>query len=183
MKIYTRTGDDGSTGLYGGGRVAKCDLRIDAFGVVDELNAQLGVVRTVELPVNCDAILSLLQNRMFDIGAELATPQAVEHGTAYLQEADVARVESWIDELETPLPALQTFILPGGTPAAAALHLARCICRRAERRVVALAQTSPVREIVIHYLNRVGDLLFVMARAVNQELGHADVPWLKTTTV
>ncbi len=183
MKIYTRTGDDGSTGLYGGGRVAKCDIRIDAIGVVDELNAQLGVVRTVGLPIRYDEVLAQLQNRMFDMGAELATPQAVERGTNYLQDADVARIESWIDEWEAPLAPLQSFILPGGTPAAAALHLARSVCRRAERQVVALAQTSPVRKLVIHYLNRVGDLLFVMARAINQELGHADVPWQKTTSV
>jgi cob(I)alamin adenosyltransferase len=182
MKIYTRTGDDGSTGLYGGGRVAKCDPRIEAFGTVDELNAQLGLVRAAGLPEWIDVILEALQNRMFDLGAELATPNAAEHGTNYLLASDVAQVETWIDELEARLSPLQTFILPGGSPSAALLHLARCVCRRAERQVVALAQVSPVRELVIRYLNRVGDLLFVLARSVNQELGHPDVAWQKAPT-
>lgn len=182
MKIYTRTGDDGSTGLYGGGRVAKCDPRIEACGAVDELNAQLGVVRAAGLPERFDTILYALQNRMFDLGAELATPDAAERGTDFLQASDVAQVETWIDGFEMQLPPLQTFILPGGSQSAALLHLARCLCRRAERQVVALAQVSPVRELVIRYLNRVGDLLFVLARAVNKELGHPDVAWQKAPT-
>ncbi|MDZ4657169.1 MAG: cob(I)yrinic acid a,c-diamide adenosyltransferase [Bythopirellula sp.] len=181
MKIYTCTGDDGSTGLYGGGRVSKCDPRVEAFGAVDELNAQLGVVRAGGLPEQFDSILYALQNRMFDLGAELATPDAAVRGTDYLQATDVAQVETWIDEQEALLPPLQTFILPGGSPSAAQIHLARCVCRRAERQVVALAQVSPVRELVIRYLNRVGDFLFVLARSVNQELSHADVAWQKRT--
>jgi cob(I)alamin adenosyltransferase len=179
MKIYTRTGDDGSTGLYGGGRVAKCDLRIEAFGIVDELNAQLGVVRALPLPKGFDEVLSILQNRMFDLGAELATPDAARHGTDSLQDAHVARVEDWIDHFEAGLAPLRTFILPGGSPAAAGLHLARCVCRHAERQMVALAQVAVVRETVLKYMNRVGDLLFVMARTANAEFGQSDVPWNK----
>jgi cob(I)alamin adenosyltransferase len=179
MKIYTRTGDDGSTGLYGGGRVAKCDLRIEAFGSVDELNAQLGVARAMGLPPGCDEILAHLQNQMFDLGAELATPDAQERGTDYLQDSDVAQVETWIDEFESQLKPLQTFILPGGSQPTAHLHLARGVCRRAERRLVALAQASPVRGLVVRYVNRVGDLLFVLARAANAELGHPDIFWQK----
>jgi cob(I)alamin adenosyltransferase len=179
MKIYTRTGDDGSTGLYGGGRVAKCDLRLQAVGAVDELNAQLGVARTLPLPRECDEILDTLQNQMFDLGAELATPDAVGRGTDSLQDAHVSQVEGWIDRFEAGLPPLQTFILPGGSPGAATLHLARCICRRAERQMVALSQVAGVRDIALRYINRVSDLLFVLARASNAELGQPDVTWKK----
>ena len=164
MKIYTRSGDDGTTGLYGGGRVTKCDARIEAFGAVDELNAQLGVVRTLPLTTECDKILGVLQNQMFDLGAELATPDAAGLGTDTLQATQIEQVESWIDQFEATLPPLKTFILPGGSPAAAGLHFARCICRRAERQMVNLAQTASVREAPLKYMNRVGDLLFVMAR-------------------
>lgn len=182
MKIYTRIGDDGSTGLYGGGRIAKCDVRIEAFGSVDELNAQLGVVRALSLPKGFDEVLSIVQNQMFDLGAELATPDVAGRGTDFLQDAHVARIEEWIDHFEAGLAPLRTFILPGGSPVAAGLHLARCICRRAERRMVALAQGAVVRETVLKYMNRVGDLLFVMARTANAEIGQSDVPWNKKTT-
>jgi cob(I)alamin adenosyltransferase len=181
MKIYTRSGDDGSTGLYGGGRVAKCDPRIEACGTVDELNAQLGVVRTLPLPKGFDEVLGILQNQMFDLGAELATPDAAEFGTDALQAAHVTGVEEWIDHFEAGLAPLRTFILPGGSSAAAGLHLARCICRRAERQMVALAQLATVRETLLRYMNRVGDLLFVLARTANAEVGHSDVEWIKGT--
>jgi cob(I)alamin adenosyltransferase len=179
MKIYTRTGDDGSTGLYGGGRVAKCDPRIEAFGSVDELNAQLGVARAIGLPDLVDSIIATLQNKMFDLGAELATLDAASHSTDFLQDANVTEVEQWIDGFESTLDSLQTFILPGGTPAAAALHLARCICRRAERQMVALAAVSPVRPTALQYMNRVGDFLFVLARSANAELNQPDIAWQK----
>jgi cob(I)alamin adenosyltransferase len=182
MKIYTRSGDDGSTGLYGGGRVSKCDLRVETFGIVDELNAQLGVVRTLPLPKGFDEVLSILQNQMFDLGAELATPDAIGRGTDSLQDAQVARIEEWIDHFEAGLAPLRAFILPGGSPVAAGLHLARCVCRRAERQMVALSQVAPMRETVLKYMNRVGDLLFVMARSANAETGQADVPWNKLTS-
>jgi cob(I)alamin adenosyltransferase len=179
MKIYTRSGDDGSTGLYGGGRVSKCDPRIDAFGAVDELNAQLGVVRAMGLPKGFDEVLDDLQNRMFDLGAELATPQAADYGTNVLRDSHVAQVEDWIDFFQAGLAPLRTFILPGGSQVAAGLHIARCVCRRAERQMVALAQLASVRDTVLKYINRVGDLLFVMARTANAEVGQPDRAWTK----
>lgn len=180
MKIYTKTGDDGSTGLYGGERVAKCNPRIEAFGMVDELNALLGIVRLSSFSPSQDAILNQIQNRLFDLGAELATPDAAAKGTDLLQEADVAQLETWIDEFELQLPELKNFILPGGSPAAAWFHLARCVCRRMERQLVSLSQETAVRETVLHYVNRLGDLLFVLARSANAAADMADVPWQKT---
>jgi cob(I)alamin adenosyltransferase len=181
MKIYTRTGDDGSTGLYGGGRVPKNDLRVEAMGAVDEFNAQLGVTRTLGLPDNYDSILELLQNQMLDLGAEIATPDAVERGTDFLQPKHVEQIEKWIDHFDAGLAPLQNFILPGGTPAAAALHLARCIARRAERHMVALAIVGQLRPLCVTYMNRVSDLLFVLARSINADGGHPDVAWQKMT--
>ncbi len=180
MKIYTKTGDDGTTGLYGGVRVAKNDGRIEACGAVDELNAVLGVVRTNNLLQPIDQILAQLQNQLFDLGAELATPDASGKGTDYLQDTNVAQLEAWIDQLESVLPELKTFILPGGSPAAAWLHLARCVCRRAERCIVTLNQQSTLRKTVLLYVNRLGDLLFVMARTANAESGTSDVAWQKS---
>lgn len=181
MKIYTRSGDDGTTGLYGGGRVSKSDPRIEAIGAVDELNAYLGIVRTLPVSVQTDKVLSVLQNRMFDLGAELATLDAASRGTDALQDSHVAEVEQWIDQMEVELPPLQTFILPGGSPVAAGLHFARSVCRRAERHMVALSLIAPLRETALIYVNRVGDLLFVMARAANAEAGQPDVAWRKTS--
>jgi cob(I)alamin adenosyltransferase len=181
MKIYTRSGDDGSTGLYGGGRVAKCDPRVEACGAVDELNAELGVVRTLPLPQGFDEVLGVLQNQMFDLGAELATPDAASLGTQVLEDTHVTAIEQWIDHFEAGLVPLRAFILPGGSPAAAGLHLARCICRRAERQMVALAQGTAVRQTVLKFVNRVGDLLFVLARSANAEAGQRDVEWTKGT--
>jgi len=179
MKIYTKQGDDGSTALFGGERVIKCDQRLRAYGTVDELNAALGMARSKGLSPRHDRILAVLQNRMFDLGAELATPDAANRGTNFLEESDVTEIETWIDSLEENLSELKSFILPGGTPAAAELHLARCICRRAEREVIALNQAASLRETILHYINRVGDLLFVLARAVNHENGVSDVVWSK----
>jgi cob(I)alamin adenosyltransferase len=179
MKIYTRSGDDGTTGLFAGRRVAKSDQRIVAFGTVDELNAALGIARTCGLPEKEDTILVALQNKMFSVGAELATPEPQASNTELLQEADVAQVERWIDDCESRLPELKCFILPGGSTGAAWLHFCRCICRRAEREAVALAQTAPLRPVLVHYLNRVGDLLFVLARSTNAAAQVPDVPWNK----
>ncbi|NOY30333.1 MAG: cob(I)yrinic acid a,c-diamide adenosyltransferase [Planctomycetes bacterium] len=179
MKIYTRTGDQGSTGLFGGGRVAKCDLRICACGALDELNAMLGAARSMGVSPRIDDILKLLQNRMFDLGAELASPQARDRGTQFLQEADVAELESFIDSLEETLPELKAFILPGGSQATSFLHIARSVCRRAEREMVALAQTAELRDTLIKYVNRASDLLFVLARTANAEAKIDDVPWEK----
>lgn len=180
MKIYTRTGDQGLTSLFGNSRVAKSDLRIRAYGTVDELNAVLGVARAEGLPQPCEAVVLKLQNQLFDLGAELATPQPEQRGTAILQPEDIAEQEAVIDELEAALAALTAFILPGGTKGAAALHLARCVCRRAEREVVALSHDAQIREIVLEFLNRSSDLLFVLARTANAAAGSDDVPWTKS---
>lgn len=179
MKIYTRAGDDGLTGLYGGGRLPKCDIRISAYGSVDELNAHLGVCRAAALPPDVDELLGRLQNDMFSLGAELSSPRGATPSNLCVDEADVTRLEQAIDRFEVNLPPLKTFILPGGTPASAALHVARAVCRRAEREVVALSQTAEVRSTVLQYLNRAGDLLFVLARHANYAAGQSDVPWEK----
>jgi cob(I)alamin adenosyltransferase len=180
MRIYTRTGDDGRTGLYGGGRVNKDDVRIEAYGTVDELNAALGIVRTWEVPMEVDQVLQAVQNELFSLGAELATPQPDEHGTRFVDQDKIKRLETSIDRLDGSLPPLTQFILPSGSQAASALHLARCICRRAERRVVTLSgQNAEISPLVVEYLNRLGDLLFVLARVVNAGQGVADQPWTR----
>lgn len=179
MKIYTRTGDDGETGLYGGGRLLKCDPRIAAYGSIDELNAQLGWCRSVGLPAESDAVVAALQHGLFAVGAELASPQARAVDAGFINEGDVAKLEGPIDHFQEQLPELRTFVLPGGTAAAAALHVARTVCRRAERDLVQLAQAAPVRPTMLQYVNRVSDLLFVLARQANRVAGVADVPWEK----
>jgi cob(I)alamin adenosyltransferase len=183
-KVYTRTGDDGQTALFGGGRVRKDDPRIEAVGAVDELNAALGLVR-MELarggvaPAGLDAVLAGLQNRLFDVGAELATPVPQARGTAFVQNDHVLALEREIDRWDAGLPPLTAFILPGGCAAAAQLHMARGICRQAERRLVELAAAEPVRRELVCYLNRMSDLLFVLARAANQANRQEDVVWNK----
>lgn len=181
MKIYTKTGDDGRTGLYGAGRVRKDDPRIDAYGTVDELNAVLGLVRTEMLPTDVDVLVKRLQNELFDLGAELATRDPSAMGVACVGPEQVAALEAAIDDFEEALPPLKEFILPGGTRGTAMLHLARTVCRRAERRVVTLAglPDEHVSPQVTVYLNRLSDLLFVLARAVNSMGGMPDVTWKK----
>jgi cob(I)alamin adenosyltransferase len=179
MKIYTRTGDEGTAALVGGSRVAKFHRRLAAFGSVDELNAQFGVCRAAAPPPEIDAVVERLQHEMFALGAELASPDPTAAGTELLAADDVERIEREIDRFEETLPPLREFILPGGTPAAAALHVARAICRRAERDVVALAEEAKLRPLLLAYLNRVGDLLFVLARAANRAAGTPDLPWVK----
>jgi cob(I)alamin adenosyltransferase len=179
MKIYTKTGDSGDTGLFRGGRVGKDDPRIEAYGTVDELNASLGLARVAEPGGPLDELLARIQNELFDLGAELATPDPADQGAAPISTAHIGALERAIDKHEADLPPLKTFILPGGTPPAAALHLARTVCRRAERRVVTLAR-QPGARISPHavvYLNRLGDLLFVLARAANHAKGRDDEPW------
>lgn len=182
MKIYTRTGDQGTTSLFGGSRVAKCDMRIAAYGTIDELNAALGIVRAMTPPANVDKIVARLQGQLFQLGAELASPVAeTDHAeklaNTTLQQSDVDELERAIDTCESGLPPLKAFILPGGTPVAAQLHLARCVCRRAEREIVALAENASVRETALKYVNRAGDLLFVLARAANAAAGVAETEW------
>ncbi|HMP06486.1 MAG TPA: cob(I)yrinic acid a,c-diamide adenosyltransferase [Lacipirellulaceae bacterium] len=177
MKIYTRTGDDGTTGLFGGQRVAKDDLRIEAYGGIDELNAALGVARAQMLPLTIDDAVAALQHELFVLGAELASPSGMPRGLEPLGVGEIEALERSIDQFESELPPLRVFILPGGGPSAAALHAARCTCRRAERQLVALARHTAVRPEAIQYLNRVGDLLFVLARAANVAEGRNDIPW------
>ncbi|HEX3999538.1 MAG TPA: cob(I)yrinic acid a,c-diamide adenosyltransferase [Pirellulales bacterium] len=181
MKIYTKTGDTGETGLFGGPRVAKDDPRIEAYGAVDELNSAVGIARAEELPPEIDSLLARIQNELFNLGAELATPNPAAHALAVLGAAQIEALEQAIDRHEASLPLLREFILPGGSRGAAALHLARTICRRAERRLVAFARGSaePISPNLVVYLNRLGDLLFVLTRAANAAAGVADVPWRK----
>jgi len=179
MKIYTKTGDAGTTGLFGGPRVSKFDPRICAYGSVDELNAVLGIVRAVGLHETQDKLLKTVQDSLFSIGAELATPDPEKHSLKWAGAAHVTTLEQAIDDIDSQLPELRTFVLPGGSQGAAHLHVARTVCRRTEREIVKLGQDpriSDVSEIVI-YLNRLSDLLFVMARLTNQIEGVPDVPW------
>lgn len=180
MKIYTKTGDAGETGLFAGDRVPKDHLRIEAYGTVDELNACLGVARAAAPPESIERCLERIQHELFAVGAELATPDPARHGLQWADEAASAVLERDIDRFEAELPPLRQFILPAGTPAAAALHQARGVCRRAERRVVTLCRADlSVSTQVVIYLNRLGDLLFVLARAANAGAGLADHPWSK----
>ena len=181
MKIYTRSGDSGETGLFGGPRVRKDAVRIEAYGTIDELNAAIGVARSEPVPEEIDRVLLRIQNDLFDLGAELATPDPVARGTRSIQTAQVTALESDIDRSEAKLEPLNQFILPGGTRSASQLHLARTICRRAERRLVTLADTEgeAIAQELVAYVNRLSDLLFVLARATNAAAGRADVPWVK----
>ena len=184
MKIYTRTGDEGDTALFGGGRVAKDHVRVEAYGTVDELNAVVGwCISQVEDAAIYQRI-EALQHDLFSIGAELATPPAREGrarpDTPPLPEARIGEMERWIDEAGAELDELRTFILPGGLPGAAALHVARTVCRRAERAAVRLAEAEPVDKVVIMYLNRLSDLLFTFARLENHRGGTGDLEWHKS---
>lgn len=180
-RIYTRTGDGGDTGLFGGGRVRKHDLRVAAYGTVDELNAVLGVARAALADENrvraLDEFVMRVQHQLFNLGAELATPQPDAHGTNLVSDADIAWLEASIDLWEQSLAPLKTFILPGGTAAAAHLHWARTVCRRAERLIVNLSEREHLRGEVLCFINRLSDALFVAARAANHALAVSDVPW------
>ena len=183
VKIYTRTGDAGDTGLFGGGRVPKDDPRVEAYGDVDELNAALGMARAVELMPRIDEVLVPVQRDLFAIGALLATPdrdRMAQHlQKARIDEHRIAQLEQSIDDAESELEPLREFILPGGTEAAARLHVARTVCRRAERRVVALAHLARVEPSVVQYLNRLSDLLFTWARLANRRAGVTDEKWIR----
>lgn len=178
-RIYTRTGDDGTTGLGFGGRVAKDALRVECYGTVDELNSCLGVARAAGLPAELDADLARVQNELFHLGSDLCVPEAEKerHPVPRVAERHVAALEALIDRWNESLPPLENFVLPGGSPAAAALHVARTVCRRAERQLVALARREAVGASTLPYLNRLSDALFVLARAANRLAGHDDVYW------
>ena len=184
MKLYTRTGDDGTTGLFSGARVSKDHPRIEAYGTVDELNAVLGMVRSACDPAHAfearlAAIVTCIQSRLFDIGADLATPEGAKQQSKIhrIDNADVAEAEAWIDEVDAANPPLRTFVMPAGTELAARLHLARTVCRRAERTIISLGSIEPVGDPLLRYMNRLSDLFFAMARRANHERGQADVPW------
>lgn len=184
MKIYTRTGDSGETALFGGGRVGKHHARVEAYGTVDELNAVIGWCLVQVADATIHERLQELQHDLFALGSELATPPAREGRTRPetppLPTGRIDAMEAWMDEADGELPPLRAFVLPGGTTGAAALHVARTVCRRAERAVVALAQTEPVTGGVVPYLNRLSDLLFTFARLENARAGVGDVEWRKT---
>jgi cob(I)alamin adenosyltransferase len=181
MRIYTRTGDKGDTGLFGGGRVAKDHPRVEAYGDIDELNAILGMARSVEMMPRIDEVIVPVQRDLFSLGALLATPnpdkvrQQLEK--ARIDDARIEELERAIDACEAELEPLTAFILPGGTPKSAALHVARTVCRRAERRVIALQHDVELPPIVVRYLNRLSDLLFVLARVANRRAGAPEVTW------
>jgi cob(I)alamin adenosyltransferase len=181
MKIYTKTGDAGSTGLFGGGRVPKDDVRVEAYGDVDELNAVLGMARSVEPMPRIDEVLVPIQRDLFAIGALLATPDrdkmALHLQKARIDEGRIAELEHAIDAGEAELEPLTAFIIPGGSPKAAALHVARTVCRRAERHVVRLQHTVELPALAVIYLNRLSDLLFTLARVANRRAGAGEVTW------
>lgn len=192
-RLYTRSGDDGTTGLFGGGRVAKDHPRVEAYGTIDELNAAIGLAaaevgrlreaasgKSTNLYELMLHIFADLQSRLFDIGADLATPEGAKQEAKILRisEQQVAEVEKWIDEIDAGNAPMKSFVMPGGTELAARLHVARTICRRAERDMIHLRHSEPVSSGAIVYINRVSDLLFAMARRVNKEAGVNDVPWV-----
>lgn len=189
MKIYTKKGDLGDTGLFGGARVAKDDLRIRSYGTLDELNAVLGELsclsqeakrpptRSAEF-TELDQIISILQAELFQLGSELATPRGKVISIALLEISSVERLEYAIDQMESCLTPLKNFILPGGSLLAAKAHLARTVCRRAEREMVTLHRAEPLRAVVLQYVNRLSDYLFVLARYFNFLLGVEDRPWV-----
>lgn len=179
MKIYTRTGDEGQTGLFGGARVDKDDPRVEAYGTVDELNSCVGAALALSPSAQTGASLQQIQNDLFTVGAELACVPGKEDKLhmAVVGANDIERLEGWIDRSEEPLEPLKNFVLPGGCPVAAELHRARTVCRRAERRTLSAARASAVRAEIVIYLNRLSDLLFVLARYENHVAGIADIPW------
>ncbi len=181
MKIYTKTGDRGDTGLFGGGRVPKDDARVEAYGDVDELNAAIGVARAAEVMPRIDEVLVSVQRDLFAIGALLATPDVAKMheqlAKALIDEERVTQLERAIDACDSELEPLTAFIVPGGTPKAAALHVARTVCRRAERRVVHLQHQVELPRLAVVYLNRLSDLLFSLARVANKRAGAGEVTW------
>ena len=175
-RIYTRSGDDGSTAIVGDGRLPKDSPRIDAIGAIDELNAHIGLLRAAPTDAVIDHQLATVQHRLFDLGGELAMP-----GTEVLTASRVTDLENWLDAHNAALPPLEEFVLPGGNEAAARCHVARTVCRRAERELLRLSRSEPVNSQSIRYLNRLSDLLFVMARVLARRDGGAEITWCKET--
>lgn len=178
MKIYTKTGDKGKTSLFGGDRVSKDTYRIEAYGSVDELNSHLGVIRSLKPPAEVDRMLERIQHQLFVLGADLATPRTRKEGKVdRIQPRHIEFLEQSIDRLDAALPGLTQFVLPGGSHAAAALHVARTVCRRAERRIVQLAKKCDIGTTPVVYINRLSDFLFVAARSVNRLEGWEEARW------
>jgi cob(I)alamin adenosyltransferase len=178
MKIYTKTGDKGTTGLFGGKRLPKHALRIEAYGTVDELNAYIGLLRDVAESEEIRQILKQIQDRLFTIGASLATnPDKENLQTPDLHASDIELLEQEIDKMDAELPMLKNFILPGGHTTVSFCHIARTVCRRAERLAVALSETEAVDEVILKYLNRLSDYLFVLARKLSKDLKAEEVVW------
>ncbi|MBT8422664.1 MAG: cob(I)yrinic acid a,c-diamide adenosyltransferase [Gammaproteobacteria bacterium] len=171
-KIYTRTGDDGTTGLGDGSRAPKDHVRVEAYGTIDELNSAIGVLIACDIEEAIAELLTDLQHRLFDLGGELCIP-----GSVAITAEHVAEVEAQLDDYNADLPPLKDFILPGGTPAGAACHMARAICRRAERRLCTLADAEDINPQAVHFVNRVSDLLFVLARVINNSAGDNEILW------
>lgn len=178
MKLYTKTGDNGTTSLFSGGRVPKTHPRVEAYGVVDELNSVIGVVRALQPHAQTNEWLERVQNQLFHLGADLATPLDTQASWVVRMDAEaVLWLETTIDTMTAQLPELRNFILPGGSPAAAYLHVARTVCRRAERLAVALQEHEPLSEQALIYLNRLSDFLFTLARWENQQAGIPEAKW------
>ena len=178
MKLYTKTGDKGTTALIGGTRVAKSDLRIEAYGTIDELNSYIGLVRDQEVNLVRAGVLKEIQDRLFTVGALLATdPAKSRMRTPDLHEQDVELLEQEIDAMTAEVPPLRAFVLPGGHPSVSFCHVARCVCRRAERLTIHLQEHAPVEELIIKYLNRLSDYLFALCRKMTQELGAEEITW------
>ncbi|GAB4044282.1 cob(I)yrinic acid a,c-diamide adenosyltransferase [Spirosoma litoris] len=183
MKIYTKTGDNGQTALIGGRRISKADLRIDAYGTVDELNSWIGLVRDQPVNESRKGLLKEIQDRLFTVGAELATDpeKAPTRAIPVITPDDVLQLEQAMDTMDAELPELRAFVLPGGNQSVSFCHLARTVCRRAERLTIALTEESPVDALVLQYLNRLSDYLFVLGRKMAQELNAEEVAWKPRT--
>lgn len=179
FKIYTKTGDDGTTGLVGGSRVKKYDVRLEAYGTVDELNASVGLIRSYKLPADAENYLLEIQNKLFNIGSRLASDEKGKAFTKKLSitEDHISFLENAIDKMEEDLPELTQFILPGGDLASAQCHVARTVCRRAERRILEFSELENVQSEIVVYINRLSDFLFVLARKLSAVSGIGDKPW------
>lgn len=179
FKVYTKTGDDGTTGLVGGNRVKKYDLRLECYGTVDELNASVGLIRAYPIDEEIKTLLVQIQNKLFNIGSRLASDEKGDAFTANLaiQQEDIQVLEDAIDGFEETLPELRNFILPGGELSVAQCHMARTICRRAERRIVEFSEDTPVQEEIVKYINRLSDFMFVLARKLSQNNGVQETQW------
>lgn len=178
MKIYTKTGDKGQTSLIGGTRVPKHHTRIEAYGTVDELNSYIGLVRDQQIDLYSKELLIEIQDRLFTIGSSLASdPKKSKMKIPDLKEEDIILLEKEIDKMNETLPEMRSFVLPGGHTTVSFCHIARCVCRRAERNIIHLSETSFVAELVIKYLNRLSDYLFVLSRKIAHDLNTSEIPW------